>query len=220
MFCLVTVSSFGQFKLGIQAGYQSAQSIDKGNDQQYYSLSSISTFEAGIVAEQPLSKHLFFETGLTYAEKGNSKSPTIYATSGSTTGVGSTTTTKIDYLQIPLNLAYKTDLNKNVKLIIESGFYIARGISGSEKGTDKSNLGVITTVDKKIQFTSNNDNSSNNTLIKPFDIGYNFNAGIEWNKFQFMANFSRGFGNIYPVGTTSFSNQTIGITVAYLMPWK
>jgi len=214
MFCLVTVSSFAQFKLGIQAGYLSAQSIDKGNDQQYYNLSGIPTFEAGVVAEQPLGKHIFFETGLTFIEKGNSKSPTAFANSGSTT------TTKIDYLQIPLDLAYKTNLNKEVKLMIASGFYIARGIAGTEKGTTKSSIGVTSTVDKKIQFTNNNDNSSTNTLVKPFELGYNFNAGIEWQKFQFTATFSRGFGNIYPVGTTSFSNQTIGITVAYLMPWK
>ncbi len=215
MFCFAATNSFAQFKLGIQAGYNASQFIGQGSNQESYHLSSINTFQAGLIAEQALSKNLFFETGLSYIQKGGYKEPTYF-----TLYKGSTTTTKLNYLQLPLDLAYKANLTKDVKLIVGGGFYIAAGISGTEKGTDNS-TGTTTTVDNKVHFTNSSAYASNSTSIKPFDLGYNFNAGIEWKKFQFTANFSRGFKSIIPLsGSTSFLNQTIGISVAYLVPWK
>ena len=47
---------------------------------------------------------------------------------------------------------------------------------------------------------------------------YSFDA-IMSIKFQFMIEFTRGFKNIYPVGSTNFLNETFGGTVAYLLSW-
>src|ERR1019366_10513125 len=93
-------------------------------------------------------------------------------------------------------------------------------ISGTEKGADNS-TGTNITVNNKIHFTNNSSYSSNSTSIKPFDLGFNVNTGIEWEQFQFMANFSRGFGNINPLASgTKFLNQNFGISISYLLPWK
>lgn len=213
--CFASATSFAQLKLGIQAGYNVSQFVDQGSNQQYYHLSSINTFQLGLAAEQLLSKHFFLESGLIFIQKGGFKEPTYF-----TNYKGSTTTTKISYLQLPLNLAYKTELTKNIKLLAGSGIYIATGISGSEKGTDTT-TGVNITVDNKVRFTNSSSYVNNSTSIKPFDLGFNVNAGIEWKKFQFIANFSRGFGNISPLtGSTKFLNQNFGVSIAYLLPWK
>lgn len=212
--CFTSATSFSQLKLGIQAGYNYSQFSDQGNNQQDYHLSGISTFQIGLAIEQSLSKNIFFESGLLFIQKGGHKEPTYF-----TNNMGSTTTTKINYLQLPLNLAYKTAISKNFKLVIGSGIYVSTGISGSEKGTD--NTSGNTTINNKIHFTNSSAYASGSTAIKPFDLGFNINTGIEWQKFQFMANFSRGFGNINPLASsTKFLNQNFGISINYLLPWK
>ena len=212
--CFASATSYAQLKLGIQAGFNFSQFVDQGNNQQDIHLTAISTFQIGLAAEQTLSKHFFFETGLLFIQKGSYKEPTYF-----TNNTGSTTTTRINYLQLPLNLAYKAALTKKIKLIVESGIYISTGISGSEKGTD--NTTANSSINNNIHFTTSPAYVSGSTAIKPFDLGLNANAGIEWQKFQFMANFSRGFGNINPLaGGTKLLNQNFGASISYLLAWK
>jgi len=211
--CFVSVSSFAQLKLGVQAGYNISSFTDKGSDLQYFNLSGISTYQAGLVVEKGLDKHFFLESGLSFVQKGGRKSKTQFATSGSST------TSKFSYLEMPLNLTYKMKLSNAVKAILGAGFYGAVGVSGTEKGTDESVTGNITTVNNKVKFANNPYYSSNTTYVKPFDFGYNILGGIEWKSFQFMLTLSNGFGNIYPTSSTKFANSVFGVSVAYLVPY-
>ena len=190
-----------------------AKLFDKGSNQQYYNLSNINTIEAGLVVEKNLNKYFFIQSGVGYNQKGGYKEFTGLATSGSTT------TLKVNYIQIPVNILYKENITKSIKLLLSVGFYGAAGISGTEKGFDKTNSGT-TTIDRSVQFTNSTTYINNATLVKPVDFGYNLAGGIEWKKFQFTIDFSRGFQSIFPVGTTNFANQTLGLSVAYLLPWK
>ena len=213
IFCFISVSSFSQFSLGVKGSFQMAKLFDKGSNQQYYDLSNINTIQAGIVLEKDLSKYFFIQSGITYNQKGGYKEYTGLATSGSTT------TLKVNYIQVPVNLVYKEKLNKSLKIVVAAGFYGAVGISGTEKGYDKS-VSSTTTIDRKVQFTNSAVYVNNETLVKPIDFGYNLSGGVEWNKFQFTIDFSRGFQTIFPVGTTNFSVQTLGVSAVYLLPWK
>ena len=211
--CFISVSSFAQLSVGIKGSYQMVSLFDKGSNQQYYDLSNINTIAAGLSVEKNLGKYFSIQSGINYTQKGGFKRYTNLATSGSTT------TLKVNYIEVPVNLVYKEKLNKSLQLILAAGLYGAAGISGTEKGYDLTLIGN-TTIDRKVQFTNNSTYVNNQTSIKPLDFGYDLSAGIEWNKFQFTADFSRGFNSIFPVGSTNFANQTLGISVAYLMPWK
>ena len=211
--CFVSLSSFAQLRLGVKGSYQMASLFDKGSNQQYYELSNINTIALGLDVEKDLGKYFFIQSGIKYDQKGGYKKYTNLATSGSTT------TLKVNYIEVPVNLVYKEKLNKSLKLILAAGFYGAAGISGTEKGYDQSVSGT-NNIDRKVVFTTNTTYVNNQTSVKPVDFGYNLSAGIEWNKFQFTVDFSRGFNSILPVGSTNFANQTLGISVVYLMPWK
>ncbi len=213
IFCFISVSSFSQFSLGVKGSFQMAKLFDKGSNQQYYDLSNINTIQAGLVLEKDLSKYFFIQSGILYTQKGGFKQFTGLAVGGTTS------TLKVNYIQVPLNIAYKENINNHIKLLLAAGFYGAVGISGTEKGYDQTPSGT-TTVDRKVQFTNSAVYVNNETLVKPVDFGYDVSGGIEWKKFQFTIDFSRGFQSIFPVGSTNFAVQTLGVSAVYLLPWK
>jgi len=213
LLCFISVSSFAQFSIGVKGSFQMAKLFDKGSNQQYYNLTNINTIAAGLVVEKDLNKYFFIQSGIEYNQKGGYKEFTGLAVGGTTS------TLKVNYIQVPLHLVYKENINKHIKLLISAGVYGAAGISGTEKGYDQSPSGT-TNIDRKVQFTNNTTYVNNTTMVKPLDFGYAFSGGIEWKKFQFTIDFSRGFQSIFPVGSTNFATQTLGISAAYLMPWK
>ncbi|MFZ5977534.1 MAG: outer membrane beta-barrel protein [Hydrotalea flava] len=214
IFCLCTTASFAQLKLGVEVGYNTSGFIDQGSDIQYFNLSRIPTFQAGIVAEQTLNKHFSASSGLIFFQKGGRKDKTVFATTGAST------TSKFNYIQIPLNLQYSIPLNKTLKALVGAGFYGAVGISGTEKGTDEEISGNTTVVNNKVKFSNNPYYTSGTTYVKPLDFGYDVLVGLAYHQFEFKATLTNGFGNIYPTGSTRFANSVIGFTVAYLVPWK
>lgn len=211
--CFVSIGSFAQLRLGVKGGFEMAKFFDKGSNQQYFNLSNINTIQAGIIAEKDMSDYFFFQSGIGYIQKGGFKQFTGLANSGTTS------TLKVDYIQIPVNIEYKESINKHIKGMVSVGFYGAAGISGTEKGYDQTMTGTVS-IDRKVQFSNAADYVNNETVVKPLDFGYDLSAGVEYKKFQFTVDFSRGFKSIYPFGTTNFANQTLGAEVAYLIPWK
>lgn len=211
--CFISVGSFAQLRLGVKGGFEMAKFFDKGSDQQYFSISNINTVQLGIIAEKDMSDYFFFQSGIGYIQKGGFKQFTGQANSGTTS------TLKVNYIQVPVNIIYKESINKHIKGMVSAGFYGAAGVSGTEKGYDQTMTGT-TNIDRKVQFSNAADYVNNATVVKPLDFGYALSAGIEYKKFQFTVDFSRGFKSIYPFGTTNFSNQTLGAEIAYLLPWK
>lgn len=218
--CVVSITTFGQLKFGIEAGYNISQFSEKGSNQQFYDLSTINGFNIGLVAEEKLKKHFFVQTGLSFTEKGSEKITTQFATNGAST------TIKLNYLQLPVNLVYKVKLNHCITALLGAGLYGAVGISGTNKGANtikdaNGNIINISTVNNKVKFSNNTSQVDNNTTyIKPFDLGYNVLAGLEWKNFQFKALLNNGFTSIYPTGSTTFRNNVYSFSVAYLMPWN
>lgn len=213
--CVISITTFGQLKLGIEAGYNISQFSERGDNQQYYHLSTINGFNVGIVAEEKLKKHFFVQTGLSYTKKGSETSTTQFATNGPST------TLKLDYIQLPLNLVYKVKLNQSITALLGAGLSGAFGIHGTEKGTNKDANGNITGVDNKVKFSNNTTQVDNNTTyIKPFDLGYNVLAGVEWKSFQLKATLNNGFTSLKPTGSTTFRNNVYGFSLAYLIPWN
>ncbi len=211
--CFISVGSFAQLRLGVKGGFEMAKFFDKGSNQQYFNISNINTIQAGIIVEKDLSNYFFIQSGIGYIQKGGYKQFTGQANSGTTS------TLKVNYIQVPINIVYKEKINKHIKGLVSAGFYGAAGISGTEKGFDQTQTGT-TNIDYKVQFSNAANYVNGASIVKPLDFGYAFSAGIEYQKFQFTVDFSRGFKSIYPFGTTNFANQTIGLSVAYLLPWK
>ncbi len=155
-------------KIGIKAG------LSLANAQYEYSGSSISTsnligVQAGLVGEVPISNEIYFNSGILFSMKGTKMSL-----------LGVEIDFPINYLEFPLNLAYKYDLG-TVKLFAQAGPYLGVGLSAKMKGGGQ---------EETIDFGSETDQ------MKRLDLGINFGAGLEIKKVQLGINYGLGLTNL------------------------
>jgi hypothetical protein len=95
-------------------------------------------FHGGVNVQIPIAPEFYFQPGLMFAVKGAKNTTGIF-------GAESTDETRINYIELPLNLVYKGALG-NGFIMIGIGPYLAYGISGKqiidgssfpfERGTD------------------------------------------------------------------------------------
>ena len=121
-------------------------------------------FNAGVNVQIPIVPQFYFQPGLMFATKG------AKSTYGSITS-----TTKLNYIEMPLNLVYKAVLGKG-SFMLGFGPYLAYGIGGNVK-TEGGSI----SLDQDIKFQSVVE--AGDPLLVPFfkafDAGGNIFAGYE-----------------------------------------
>jgi len=173
-------------KIGIKAG------LSLANAQYEYTETSISTsnligVQAGLIGEVPISNDIYFNAGILFAQKGTKMSL-----------LGLEIDFPINYLEIPLNFAYKYDLG-TAKLFAQAGPYLGIGLSAKMKGGGE---------EETIDFGSENDQ------MKRVDIGINFAGGLEIKIIQLGVNYGLGLINLSNDPDELLKNGVLSISVA------
>jgi hypothetical protein len=130
--------------------------------------SMIVGYHVGVNVQIPIAPAFYFQPGLMFATKGAKDTYSLLGTSY-------TSTTKLSYLEMPLNLVYKGALG-NGYFMLGFGPYIGYAIGGkvlTEGGSVSS--------DEKIKFQSVVETGDDLTVpyCKAFDFGGNIFAGYE-----------------------------------------
>ena len=144
----------------------------------------------GPVMDFQLKGNLCFNTGLLYSMKGFKVD----------TG-GSTGSETLNYLVVPLNLAYKFPIKDKSKFFIQAGPYLGYALSGKDKADGQST---------DIVFGSGG--------MKRFDIGVGFGAGVEFGSVVTSVNYELGLQSLideYDVGAKA-KNKVFQISIAYM----
>jgi len=128
-------------------------------------------FHLGANAMIPIAPEFYFQPGLLFSIKGDKNK-----------SAASTSTTKINYLEMPLNMVYRAALG-NGFVMLGFGPYLAYGISGNVKTTGSS-----ITLDQKIKFKSTVGAGDDLSVpyYKAFDAGGNIFIGYEMASGIFM----------------------------------
>jgi hypothetical protein len=215
LLCLTAVKSFSQIKFGIQGGYDlvNYKAVNSANASARTTTSSINSFNASFISEIQISQQIFLQPALGYVGAGTQKYQTYNAL-----GSSSNTRLKAYYARLPLNVVYKINCSNALKVFAGTGLYVAKGINGTEKGTGVG--GDLTyfeyPINNKIVFSNDeSDAKTNTTIVKPFDVGYNFVAGLQWKRFQLTANYSHGFSRVFSSDNWSFRNQEFAVSFGY-----
>jgi OOP family OmpA-OmpF porin len=179
-----------------------------------YKYSSRTGFHVGLLAETHLfnSNNLYFQTGMSYINKGRKFSAGFDSSSGGITKISGSQF--VNYMEIPLNIVFKKDIGKKSRLIFGGGPYTSFLFSGRES--------------KSVYYTNGNVEASENTSLKVprssgkyknVDFGVNAVAGAEFGKLFVTANFSKGLNQFYTANTNtgSFKNQVAGVTVGFYL---
>ena len=188
---LIAFVCFAQFAnaqtFGIKGGVNFAN-MSFSVDQFDVSPKSITGFHLGLVSDFKLQESLHFNTGLLYSLKG---------TKGEMEGESGSI--KINYLEIPLNLAYKFSINESSDFFIQAGPYLAYALNGKEKGGGE-------TYD--LEFGTDN--------WKRLDFGLGFGGGVEFGSFVTSLNYQLGLANLADDPDVKAKNKVFQISVAYM----
>lgn len=168
-------------------------------------------FHAGVNVQIPIAPQFYFQPGLIFSTKGAKNTTTIL-------GVDYTTTTKLSYVEMPLNLVYKAMLG-NGYFMLGFGPYIGYGIGGKviTEGGDIS-------LDQDIEFQNVVETGDDLTVpyYKALDFGGNIFAGYEMSNGIFIQ-FNTQLGmvkinpeyKILPDDESIVKNTGFGLSLGY-----
>lgn len=163
--------------LGVATVNSDADELDGGNAK--------TGLEAGFVVGTQLTDRapLYFETGLTYTEKG-----------GKGTHDGSKFTYGLNYLEVPLVLTYKYQTGSGISIEPFMGGYLACGVSGKVKDYGSR--------EAYSSFDSDYDSS-----FRRFDGGLRLGCGLGFQMLRLGVSYDIGLAN---VGRSDFDDTHTG----------
>jgi hypothetical protein len=229
--CLAVTRGFGQVRLGIQGGATTANFWQTdGYSGLGTGLSSwpITGFTGGLIGEIDLnSSGLMIQPSLSYYVYGSHLANSAGFIDGPNFHLGYTNTMLYVYsIRLPINLVYKFSITDKWKVFGGLGPYIAKALSGTEKGYYKGDsllpngqyIGVEGQINNKAQISKGLSYSPGGvTRINPYDIGGDILLGVEYKKFQFAMNYSRGFTRIYRTNYVNAGNFAWNFSLAYMI---
>ncbi len=173
--------------IGIKGGLNLAKMrFEAGNID--WDTNTLTSFQLGLVGEFEITSPIYFNTGLLFTQKGSKISV-----------FGAITKIPVNFLEIPLNVAYKYDLGE-AKIYGQAGPFIGIAVSGKTKsGDDKDD----------IEFGSDDDE------WKRLDAGLNFGAGVEIAALQFGINYGLGLANLANAEDAKIKTGVFSIIGAY-----
>ncbi len=219
---LSAILLFSTFFLQAQTGFGLIGGVNfqnitgKNNNGDKLENGLLTGFHAGVNINIPVAPDFYFQPGLLFSVKGSKNN--FYSPEGASAG-DFTTTTKLSYIEMPLNLLYRPLLGKG-HLLLGFGPYIAYGIGGSEN-TDLGTVSYERGVKFKGTVTDPVD-LLDNAYYKPFDAGANIFFGYELSMGVFLqVNAQLGLLKINPEyssvtdNNTAYHNTGFGFSVGY-----
>ena len=217
IFILSTIALQAQVGFGILGGvnFQNINGKDKSGDKLENGL--LTGFHAGINVNIPVAGDIYFQPGLLFTVKGAKNdffSPQTKASGDFET------TTKLSYIELPLNLLYRPQLG-NGHILLGFGPYVAYGLGGSEN----SELLGLASYERSIEYENKVANITEligNAFYRPFDAGANIFFGYELSLGVFIQlNAQLGLLKINPEyawetdSKASYKNTGYGISMGY-----
>lgn len=200
---LISFVSAQASRFGFTAGFTMANMMDKNGDVKVNGDFKFGP-TIGLVLDVPMEKNGSFQPALNFVQKGTKNL--------TTTGLNTTkTTTRLSYIEIPLNIIFKIRSSKGY-FRIGGGPAVALGLSG--KTTTETNS-VIT--EKKVQFGTNTTDD-----LKGADFGLNAIVGYEFTCGGFVyINYTHGISTLLiNAGDHSLFNRYFGLRFGYLLKGK
>lgn len=188
-----------QVKFGVTAG------LNVSNETVKYGSFSIEPdwkagFQAGVFLDCALTSQLSIIPELLFTQRGCKLSD-----EDEDSGVKATNTLTLNYLQLPINLAYKLDLGSGQQLFPFVGLYAGYGISGKMKVKAGSY-----SASGDVEFGSKDDE------VKPLDFGLNIGVGYQYSSILFKLQYNLGLANLDNEDDCTTKNKNLAISVGFM----
>lgn len=197
----------GRVTFGILGGVNFQNLTGQGHSGDKLANNLLTGYHAGFNIQMPIGPEFYFQPGLLYSLKGAKN------TSGALN-----TTTKLSYIEMPLNLVYRGKLGRGY-ILLGFGPYVGYGIGGKVTTTGG---GVTVETDVAFQNSVALTDPVLNTYFKTFDAGGNLFAGYEMASgifFQFNTQLGMLKNNPenawFPNDEASIKHTGFGISLGY-----
>jgi len=167
---------------------------------------TLTSFQAGIIADINLCKFIALQPGLLVTGKGSK----TQSGDPSDANYFKATSNPI-YIEVPLNLVFKAPIGGDTKFFAGAGPYLAVGIAGKNK-TEGKIFGAGFSSEKNIEWSDDDpttldyDEGAGFGIMKRFDYGLNGTAGIEVKNIVLSANYGLGLAKLQS-GSNSSEND-------------
>ena len=188
--------TFAQTRIGITAGLN-ASNVTTNNDDVSFDYKA--GFQAGLVTDFAITENFSVIPELLFSQRG-------FKMKVGVENIEASVSTTLNYLQLPINLAYKFDVGYGSKLFIFAGPYVGYGISTSVSGKAK---GFTASSSNAVKFGSKDGE------INPLDFGLNVGIGYQYEKVFFKCQFNPGFANLSNVKDVTSKNINVAVTAGY-----
>lgn len=212
-----TIALQAQIGFGILGGVNFQNINGKDNSGTKLENGLLTGFHAGVNVNIPMAPDFWFQPGLLFSVKGAKNdffSPQTKASGDFET------TTKLSYIEMPLNLLYRPQLGKGY-MLLGFGPYIAYGLGGSEN----SDLLGLVSYERSVKYKNRVTNFTElleNAYYRPFDAGANIFFGYELSLGVFIQlNAQLGLLKINPEyawetdSKASYKNTGYGVSIGY-----
>jgi len=175
-------------------------------------------FHAGVNVNIPVVENFYLQPGLLFSVKGARNNFFNMPVKASNDGYN--TTTKISYIEIPLNFLFRPQVG-NGYVLLGFGPYVAFGIGGSQK-FESGTLSYEQKIAFKNEITESDVFDLNNAYFRRIDAGANIFFGYEMPMGVFLQlNAQLGLLKINPVHSwdsgdeTAYKNTGYGLSIGY-----
>ena len=196
-------ASFAQVKIGVTAGLNASDLIENGSGTNHNYKAG---FQTGVVADFSISDNFSIIPELLYSQRGAISK--LKTTDKDGKKLLTSKSLNLNYLQLPINMAYKINLGNSSKLMIFAGPYLGYGISGKVKSEAKSDKKKNNNSDK-IKFGSKEEE------VKPLDFGVNAGIGYQFENVFFKLQYNPGLINLNNKKNHSLKNTNVAVSVGY-----
>lgn len=178
-------------------------------------------FQLGIIGDLPLgTSMLTLQPGVLYTQKGSKTE------SGDPAGLNySKATTRPSYIEVPVNLVFKTPAVKSTRFFVGAGPYLAIGIGGKLENSGKI-AGVSYSNDRDIEFSDDDpttldyEEGAGFGILKRFDYGLNGTAGIEGKTFVLGVNYGLGLAKLQSGANSSNDDSNKHRVLSFTLGFK
>lgn len=194
-------TGFSQVSIDPEVGINVSKMPTKFGTTTPWTPKSIVGTHVGLGVHLDLHNGIYVKPGIYYNRMG-----------GEMNVLGVTSTTKLNYINIPINLGYNYQISDKIgALFLEAGPQVGYALSGFTHA--KGVLGFLG-IDKKTDISFGGKKSETN----PFDWGFNFGLGYEtpWGVYL-KGTYGLGMNNISNDVNTEIKNDNWNVSLGYRM---
>jgi len=180
----------------------------------------LASFRVGIIGDIHLGSVLYLQPGVLYTGKGSKTQ------SGDESGSNySKATTNPSYIEVPVNLVFKTPAVSGARFFFGAGPYLGIGVAGKIKNEGKI-LGVSYKNEQDIEFSNDDpttldyEEGAGFGIIKRFDYGLNGTAGIEGKAVTFSVDYGLGLAKLQSGSNSSADNNNKHRVLSFTLGFK